>query len=76
MNTLQNKMVALAFTASIVAPIALVPSTAEAQTKAEQSQRRQQKKNEWRNIGLASAAAGIYGFVSGNKPCKQKCFTL
>lgn len=67
MNTFQNKLVAFALTASVVAPMTLVPSNAEAQSKAQQSKRRQQKKNEWRNIGLASAAAGIYGFVSGNK---------
>lgn len=67
MNTLQNKLVALALTTAFVAPVALTPSIAEAQSKAEQSKRRQQKKNEWRNIGLASAAAGIYGFVTGNK---------
>ncbi len=67
MNTLQNKLVALALSTTILAPAMLAPSMAEAQTKAEQSKRRQQKKNEWRNIGLASAAAGVYGFVTGNK---------
>ncbi|RYG62464.1 hypothetical protein EON77_22210 [bacterium] len=67
MNTLQNKLVAVALSATVLAPAMLMPSISEAQSKAQQSKRRQQKKNEWRNIGIASAAAGVYGFVTGNK---------
>ena len=67
MNTLQNKLVAIALSATVLVPVTLAPSMAEAQSKAQQSKRRQQQKNQWRNIGLASAAAGVYGFISGNK---------
>lgn len=43
----------------------LAPVTADAQTST-QLKRRQQKKNEWRNLGYAGAALGIYGALKGD----------
>ena len=31
-----------------------------------ESKRRQQKKNEWRNIGIGSAALGLFGLLKGD----------
>src|SRR5687768_13333068 len=41
----------------------VVPVTANAQTLEEQSSRRQQKRNEWRNLAIGSGAAAIYGLL-------------
>ena len=42
-----------------------VPMTASAQTQKELDHRQQQK-NQWRNIGIASGAAGVLGLIKGN----------
>jgi hypothetical protein len=45
----------------------IAPLTANAQTRADQeSKRRQEKKNEWRNLAYLGAAAGIYGLLKGD----------
>jgi len=42
----------------------LTPITAGAQRNLEQEyKRRQQKKNEWRNIGIGAGALGLYGLL-------------
>lgn len=47
------------FSGAVVAPI-----TVSAQSRLEQeSKRRQQKKNEWRNIAIGSGIVGIYGLL-------------
>lgn len=45
----------------------LAPVTACAQDSLQQqSDRRQNKKNEWRNIGIGSAALGLFGLLKGD----------
>jgi hypothetical protein len=42
----------------------LTPITAGAQTRLDQEyKRRQQKKNEWRNIAIGAGAVGLYGLL-------------
>jgi len=53
-------------TAMVTAPLA----TAEAQSLRDLEnavKRRQQKKNEWRNIGYGSAAVGLWGLLKGDR---------
>ena len=46
---------------------AVVPAPAIAQDwRDRESHRRQQKKNEWRNIGIGSAALGVLGLLKGD----------
>ena len=70
MTNLRQTLIAGLLSATMIAPVALIPAAAHAQSKksslSQESKRRQQKKNEWRNIGLASAAAGVYGFLKGD----------
>ncbi len=69
MNSLRKTLIAGLLSATVLAPVTLMPAEAHAQKKSlsQESKRRQSKKNEWRNIGIASAAAGVYGFVKGDK---------
>src|ERR1041384_1846450 len=54
---------AIALTGALLAPIA-----ASAQDDRDrESKHRQQKKNEWRNIGIGSAGIGLFGLVKGDK---------
>ena len=48
------------------ASIALAPLSAEAQTR-QQLERRQQMKNQWRNVALAGGVVGVYGLIKGDK---------
>ncbi len=48
------------------ASLGLAPS-ANAQSLNDLINRRQGKKNEWRNFGIAGGAAGIFGLLTGNK---------
>ena len=51
---------------AFAAPLS-VPTSANAQRSFEQElKRRQQKKNEWRNIGIGSGALGLYGLLTKN----------
>lgn len=45
---------------------AFAPVTANAQSLGEQLRRRQEKKNEWRNIAYAGAALGVLGLLTKN----------
>jgi flagellar biosynthesis component FlhA len=51
--------------ATMVSALVMVPSTAQAQSSAEK--RRQEKKNEWRNLAIASGALGVIGFIKNDK---------
>jgi hypothetical protein len=58
-------------TASLLAAVALggavAPAPVIAQTwRDRESSRRQDKKNEWRNIGIGSAAVGLLGLLKGD----------
>lgn len=44
----------------------LAPATADAQTRRD-LQRRQQKKNEWRNLAYGAGAVGLYGLLKGDR---------
>ena len=48
------------------ASLGLAPA-ANAQSLNDLINRRQGKKNEWRNLGIAGGAAGIFGLLTGNK---------
>ena len=43
-----------------------IPSIAGAQSVQQQLERRQDKKNEWRNIGTAAAALGVWGLLKND----------
>lgn len=60
-----NKLATLA-TLGVVAAAVAAPSLSPAQTQRE-LERRQQKKNEWRNIAIGSAAIGAYGLLKGDR---------
>jgi hypothetical protein len=62
LNTNLTKLVAL----GTVAAVGFAPLAANAQSAAE-LKRRQQKKNEWRNLGYAGAAVGVLGLLKGDK---------
>ena len=51
----------LAMAGTVAAPL-----SANAQSLRDESHRRQQKKNEWRNIAIGSGALGLLGLVKGN----------
>ena len=56
---MKNTMIAAALGAVLLLPIA-----ASAQSNADKaSHHRQQTKNQWRNIGIGTGAAGIYGLL-------------
>lgn len=57
-NLVAGFMAAATLGTALAAPI-----TASAQSRADESHRRQQKKNEWRNIGIGSAAVGLLGLL-------------
>ena len=50
-------------TVSMVAPLAVIPSNAYAQSAYD---RRQEKKNEWRNIAIASGALAVLGLIKND----------
>ncbi len=62
LNTYLTKLIAL----GTVAAVGFSPLAANAQSAAEMK-RRQQKKNEWRNLGYAGAALGAVGLLKGNR---------
>jgi hypothetical protein len=45
------------------AGVMLAPITASAQSRQDQSNHRQDTKNQWRNIGIGSAAVGVLGLL-------------
>ena len=49
-----------------VASFGMAP-TASAQSINDLIKHRQGKKNDWRNLGIAGGAAGIFGLLTGNK---------
>lgn len=54
--------------AAALGAVLLLPMTANAQSSADKaSHHRQQTKNQWRNIGIGSGAAGIYGLLKHDK---------
>lgn len=53
-------------TLGVIAVSVALPSISEAQTRS-QLQRRQQQKNQWRNIGYGAAALGIYGAIKKDR---------
>src|SRR5688572_3089598 len=58
---------ALVLAATMLGGTLLAPVTAEAQRSlAQESKRRQQKKNEWRNIGIGSGTLGVLGLLTKN----------
>lgn len=59
------------FVGSLLAAVAIGGAVAPMPTMAQgsldkQSNRRQQKKNEWRNIGIGSAGVGLLGLLKGD----------
>ena len=62
-----NKIIAGLLAASVMGGTVVAPIAANAQRSLEQeSKRRQQKKNEWRNIGYGSGAVALYGLLKKN----------
>ena len=61
-RSLSAGLVALALFSGTIAPVV---ANAQSSRDAE-SRHRQQKKNEWRNIGIGSAALGAVGLLKGN----------
>jgi hypothetical protein len=64
-------MKARSISATLLAAVALGGAIApavpvDAQSLSQQSKRRQEKKNEWRNIGIGSAAIGLLGLLKGD----------
>lgn len=59
---------ALAMGFALAVP-AMLPADAMAQSKShkKQSEHRQQTKNQWRNLGIAGGALGVFGLLTGNK---------
>jgi|GEM_PF-1911657 len=53
-------------TLGLVVTTLAVPAMSEAQSR-DQLRRRQQQKNQWRNIGYGSAAVGLYGLLKGDR---------
>ena len=64
MKKLQN-LIASALAALMFAGVAIAPVNADAQTQAE-LKRRQQKKNEWRNLAIGAGAVGLFGLLKGD----------
>lgn len=62
---MNNTILKMATLGLMVTAVAL-PSISEAQTRS-QLQRRQQQKNQWRNIGYGAAAVGIYGALKKDR---------
>jgi hypothetical protein len=63
---MRNKMTStfgsmIAITAA--AGVMLAPIPASAQSRRDESSHRQQTKNQWRNIGIGSAAVGLFGLL-------------
>lgn len=55
--------------AGLMLSTAIIPAIAPAQSLKDLEKivtRRQQKKNEWRNIGIGSALVGLFGLVKGD----------
>lgn len=62
---MKNTILKIATLGLLVTAVAL-PSISQAQTRS-QLQRRQQQKNQWRNLGYGAAAVGIYGAVKKDR---------
>lgn len=45
----------------------MLPADAQAQSRRDRQERRQQTKNTWRNLGIGGGALGIAGLLTGNK---------
>jgi hypothetical protein len=59
---------AITLAAAAVTGGLLIPLTAGAQNDWDrESKHRQQKKNEWRNIGIGTAGLGLFGLIKGDK---------
>ena len=63
MKRITKGLLAGLLTVSMVAPLAVIPTTAHAQSAYD---RRQQKKNEWRNIAIASGALAVLGLIKND----------
>ena len=50
---------------SLIGAATLAPTISQAQSKA-QLDRRQQQKNQWRNLTIAAGAVGLYGLIKGD----------
>jgi hypothetical protein len=53
-------------TLGLAASMAVLPAVSSAQTRAE-LQRRQQMKNQWRNVAIGSAALGVLGLIKKDR---------
>ncbi|MGV3618764.1 MAG: hypothetical protein ACO1SV_25860 [Fimbriimonas sp.] len=53
-------------TLGVIATAVALPAVSTAQTRS-QLQRRQQQKNQWRNLGYAAGAVGIYGALKKDR---------
>jgi hypothetical protein len=59
-----NKTLLRFATLGLLATATALPAMSMAQTY---RQHREQKKNEWKNIGIGAAAVGVYGLIKGDK---------
>lgn len=60
MKSIGKSLASLAAVAALAVP-ALLPADAMAQSH------RQKTKNDWRNLGVAGGALGVFGLITGNK---------
>jgi len=65
MNRITKSIVSGIAACAIAAPLVAVPSNAYAQKS--QSDRRQQTKNEWRNLAIGSGALAILGLINKDR---------
>ncbi len=63
MNSLAAKF---ALAVALCTPMVMAPANAEAQSRKNAAQHRQQTKNEWRNIAIGSGALALIGLIEKN----------
>lgn len=62
-----SKLAAGLTLAFAVAVPTLLPADAQAQGRRDRQEHRQETKNNWRNLGIAGGAAGVFSLLTGNK---------
>jgi hypothetical protein len=63
---MKTKSIIATLLAAVALGGAVAPAPVAAQSLTQQSKRRQEKKNEWRNIGIGSAAISLLGLLKGD----------